>query len=153
MPALLITLKELDADEWDRDLHARQLRAELLALEVDEARLVVGNADPHGAKGAAASTGQLVVSLANSAAFGAVMTSLVQVLRAWIARGQGRQFTLKDGDRSIEVTGANADQQQRAVEAFVRSMVADPETSSEISEAHPGQTERRVGQPAQRRTR
>ncbi|HEX3785574.1 MAG TPA: hypothetical protein VHX38_38470 [Pseudonocardiaceae bacterium] len=124
MSAVVIKFGEADVDAEDRDLLARQLRGELLALEVDEVRLVVEGAVPRNAKGTAASTGELIVSLANSAAFGAVMTSLVQVLRAWISRGQGRNVIVKDGDRSLELTGASVEQQQQAVDTFVRSMAS-----------------------------
>ncbi|HEY2700500.1 MAG TPA: hypothetical protein VGJ45_33915 [Pseudonocardiaceae bacterium] len=122
MPAVLIEFDEADVDEEEHDLLARLLRMELQALELDDVRLPVTASAPTGTKGGAASTGQLVVSLANSAAFGAVLTSLVQVLRAWITRGQGRRVVLKDGERSLELTGASTDQQQQAVDAFARSM-------------------------------
>lgn len=125
MPTLLITFGEADADAESHDRLARQLRLELAALAVDEVRLSSTGSAPPGAKGIAASTGELVVSLANSAAFATVLTSLVQVLRAWIARGQARHVILKDGERSLELTGASLDQQQQAVDAFVRSMTAD----------------------------
>lgn len=124
MPAVLIEFDEADADEAEHDLLARLLRVELQALELDEVRLPVAASAPTGAKGSAASTGQLVVSLANSAAFGAVLTSLVQVLRVWITRGQGRRVVLRDGERCLELTGASTDQQQQAVDAFARSMTA-----------------------------
>ncbi|HEY4457553.1 MAG TPA: hypothetical protein VGN81_24785 [Pseudonocardiaceae bacterium] len=124
MTAVLIEFDEADVDDQGHDLLGRLLRAELQALEVDDVRLPVAATVPAGAKGTAAATGQLIVSLANSAAFGAVLTSLVQVLRAWIARGQGRRVILKDGDRSLELTGASTDQQQQAVDAFARSMTA-----------------------------
>ena len=122
MSVVLIEFAEADVDAEDHDLVAGLLRAELLALDVDDVRLVAVEGVPTGAKGAAATTGGLIVSLANSAALGAVLTSLVQVLRAWITRGQGRRVTLKDGERSLELTGASVDQQQQAVEAFARSM-------------------------------
>ena len=122
MPSVLIEFDEADADAGELDLLVRLLRVELRALEVDDVRMPVTGTAPAGAKGTAASTGQLLVSLANSAAFGAVLTSLVQVLRAWIARGQGRRVVLKDGDRSLELTGASTDQQQQAVAAFARAM-------------------------------
>lgn len=124
MPAVLIEFDEADVDDQEHDLLARLLRMELQALEVDDVRLPVAATVPGGAKGTAATSGQLIVSLANSAAFGAVLTSLVQVLRAWITRGQGRRVILKDGDRSLELTGASTDQQQQAVDAFARSMTA-----------------------------
>lgn len=126
MTDLLITFDAADTDARDRDLFARQLREELLALEVDEVQLAAGTRVPRGAKGTAATSGDLLIGLANSAAFGAVMTSLVQVLRAWIARGQGRQVTMKDGERSLELTGASVEAQKQALEAFVRSMDDDP---------------------------
>lgn len=128
MPVLLIEFGEADIDAEHHDLLARRLRAELLALDVHDVRLVTAGSVPTGTKGTAASTGQLLVSLANSAAFGVVMTSLVQVLRAWIARGQGRRVVLKDGDRSLDLSGASADQQQQAVDAFTRSMTVNPTT-------------------------
>jgi hypothetical protein len=122
MPAVLIEFDQPDVDDAEHDLLVRLLRMELRALEVDDVRMPLATTVPIGAKGTAASTGQLVVSLANSAAFGAVLTSLVQVLRAWITRGQGRRVVLRDGDRSLELTGASTDQQQQAVDAFARAM-------------------------------
>ncbi len=124
MPVVLIEFRDVDVDAEDHDLHGRLLRRELRALDVVDVRLPVAASVPIGAKGTATSTGQLIVSLANSAAFGAVLTSIVQVLRAWITRGQGRRVILKDGERSLELTGANVDQQQQAVDAFARSMTA-----------------------------
>jgi hypothetical protein len=122
MPVVLVEFAETDVGTEDHDLVAALLRTELLELDVDDVRLAAAEGVPAGAKGGAATTGGLIVSLANSAAFGAVLTSLVQVLRAWIMRGQGRRVTLKDGERSLELTGASVDQQQQAVEAFARSM-------------------------------
>src|SRR5262245_56698553 len=96
--SILVTVVDEDAGEVDR--LTRSLRTELLALDVDGVELVHGTA-PEGAKADAALITELVVALAGSP----VLIQLGRVLRDWVNRANGRKLVVRDGDRSIEITG------------------------------------------------
>src|SRR5262249_49515852 len=111
------------------DVLTRQLRQELLQLEVDGVALAHGDEEPGGAKGDVITIGTLVVTLANSAA----LAGACQVLRTWVTRDQGRRAMVKYGREhpmSLEITGANAAQHQQLIDSFLASMQHEQERNS-----------------------
>jgi hypothetical protein len=75
---------------------------------------------PAAAKGLdVAAIGTLVGSLGPVA--GAV-GALVGVLRSWITRDDGRTLRVRLGDREIELTGANRDEERRLIDLFTSSV-------------------------------
>jgi hypothetical protein len=97
------------------DRLSRELRRELLRLDVDDVALAPGGKAPADAKGDPVTVGMLIVSLANSAG----LVGICQVARGWVNRDQGRRITVKDGKRTLEITGASSEQQQQVIDAFL----------------------------------
>jgi hypothetical protein len=109
---------EADAEQTDR--LARQLRAELQDLDVDEVTAAGAAAAPPGAKGVdTAAVGDLLVTMSAS---GGVFASVVAVVRAWLAR-RGGADTVKltiDGD-TLELGRASAEERADLVRTFVQA--------------------------------
>lgn len=126
MPTVYLHVQTSDGDADETDRRTRQLRQELLALDVDDITLPSTHHAPAGAKGDPISIGTLVVSLANSAA----LVEICRVVRAWVTRDHGRRITLKDGDRTLEITGANTAQHQQIIDAFVNNTSPNPRHAS-----------------------
>ncbi|UOZ08319.1 hypothetical protein [Amycolatopsis sp. WQ 127309] len=112
MPTFSLKVREPDPAERDR-LH-RQLRAELLALDVTAADFASATEPPPGAKGDASAITAIVVSLAGSP----VLIQLVGLLRDWVRRGTDRTIRIVDGDRALEITSATARDNREAIEGF-----------------------------------
>lgn len=108
-----------DLDPEDVERLTRQLRAELLELDVESVVTARGGPAPDGSKGIDAEMlGALIVA---SSASGGVLTALVETLRGWLERhtAQRRISVTIDGD-TIEVDRASTEQQDDLVDAFVR---------------------------------
>lgn len=113
-----------DAEQSDRA--TRQLRRELLELDVEDVRPARHGTAPADAKGDPATTGTLLVDLANSAGLAAIF----QLISTWVTRGNGRSITIEDGDRKLTINGADPQQHQQIIDAFVNdtSRTADRHT-------------------------
>ena len=107
MTTISLTVVDEDADRL-----ARQLRTELLGLDVDSADLVLDTNVPPGAKTDMGTVTTIAVTLASSP----VLIQLGGLLRDWVNRANGRKLVVKDGDRSIEITGYDL----KDVAAFLR---------------------------------
>jgi hypothetical protein len=97
------------------DRLTRLLREELLTLDVDDVSLARDRQAPPGARGNAITVGTLIVTIANSAG----LVGVCQLLRTWVTRDHGRSITLKNGKRSLKITGANTAQHQQIIDAFL----------------------------------
>ena len=117
---LLLVLEpdpELDPDACER--LTRQLRTELVELDVESVVPAMGGTTPDGAKGTDPVTlGAVIVALSAS---GGVFTGLIETLRDWLGRHAGRHriSVTIDGD-TIELERATAGQQRELVDAYVR---------------------------------
>lgn len=120
MTTLLVRL----AGDEDLDAETRRLRKALLELDVEDVRLR-GIAAPAGAKGTGTDIGALVVSLGGSAVLTALVTGVCQVLRTWVTRDKDRRVVIEVGDSKLELTGGNAEEQARAIEAFTNTLKPD----------------------------
>jgi hypothetical protein len=107
----------ISADEEPERLDrlTRLFREELLGLDVDGVTLARNGQAPPDARGDAISVGTLIVTLANSAG----LVGLCQLARTWVTRDQGRRIIVKNGKRSLEITGTNTAQQQQVIDAFL----------------------------------
>lgn len=107
--------READGEKLER--LTRQLRSELLELDVEAVELTRGGkAPPKSKAGDAITWGTLLLTLAAS---GGVLTTLIQVLQSWLTRHEQRSLTLEiDGDR-LEITGISSKEQRRLVEAWL----------------------------------
>ncbi len=118
--AVTTVLVQVAGDE-DLDGETRRLRRALLELDVEDVVLPAATA-PDGAKGTGTDIGAMVVSLGGSAVLTSLVTGVCQVLRAWVTRDKDRRVVIKVGDRELELTGGNAEEQARAIEAFRKSV-------------------------------
>jgi len=119
---LKIELVEPEGDpEALADL-VRNLRLELLELDVDSVSSVPAGPAPPGSKGVElAAVAALFVHLNGSRA---AITSVVSTVRAWLQRGRpspGRTLKVTIGERTLELTAATAEQQEQLVQEFIRS--------------------------------
>lgn len=116
---LSISLRDnVDDDELDR--LTRQLRDEIDELDVEAARLARGTPEP-GAKGDPITIGGIVVALASAGVF----TGLVELLKSWALRREGRTVTLKAkaGDQEVELTYSPAETSPEQMTQFVNTVM------------------------------
>jgi hypothetical protein len=110
------------SDNQEPDRAVRELHEEVLRLDVESVTFGEIEFPPFLAKSDGISV-MALVAVANSV----VLASLLQIVRAWIARDHGRSVTLKDGERELRLTGANAKQHQQLIDAF---LAAPPDTAN-----------------------
>jgi Flp pilus assembly CpaE family ATPase len=119
--ALAIQLAEAGADPERLDDLTIQLREELLALDVDDVERVQGGEAPAGSRSIElAAVGALLVTLKESTD---VVASVVNTIREWLRRDPepARTVRVTIGDRTIELSAASSQQQDRLVAEFVRA--------------------------------
>ena len=106
-----------DADAEELAELTRQLREDLLQLDVEAVDLVSGGKAPAGTKAVDPVTaGTLLLTLAAS---GGVLTTLINALQSWLTRHERRGVTLEIGGDKLEVTGISSEEQQRLIEAWL----------------------------------
>lgn len=118
---LHLELRAEGADAERLDELTRQLREELLALDVESVSAPTLGPPPPGAKAVdVAAIGALIVTLRGSVD---LVEKVVTTLRSWLARGRGepRKVVMSVGGHSIELFSATAEQQQALVEEFLRT--------------------------------
>lgn len=104
-----------EADAAELDEATRDLRRELLDLDVEDVQRPDAGPPPAGARAVeVALLGTLLVS-AGQHAVGAV----VDVLAGWLSRRPQRSLKLRIGDDEIELTDASDEQQRELVAAFL----------------------------------
>ncbi|KAA2251170.1 hypothetical protein F0L68_37725 [Solihabitans fulvus] len=114
MTTVFLTLHG-EPDEVDQ--RARELLVELRQLDVDKVAFADEGAAPPLSKGVdPASVSSIAVALASSP----VLVQVVGLLRDWVRRDRDRKMTVKDGKRSLELTGTSADDNRAAIEAFFK---------------------------------
>ncbi|WP_121394906.1 effector-associated constant component EACC1 [Actinokineospora cianjurensis] len=105
------------ADEAEADGLTRQLRSELLELDVDSVDFDDKRTPPEHSKGmdpGALTT--LVVAVSSSP----VLVELARALRDWITRATDRRITITAQDgRTLEITGARTRADHRVIETFL----------------------------------
>ena len=89
-------------------------------LEAEAARLARGTPEP-GAKGDPITVGGIVVALASAGVF----TGLVELLKSWALRREGRTVTLKAkaGDQEVELTYSPAETSPEEMTQFVNTIM------------------------------
>ena len=121
----LIRIDETGADAEHLQWLTGGVRSELRQLDVDDVRPAPSGAAPPGSRGVDAATiGALLVSLGGSAE---AINQILTALRSWVGRGQRSPRTVEVtvGDRTMRLTDATLDQQDRLVEEFIRAVRSD----------------------------
>jgi len=120
---LTISLQD-DVDEEELAQLTRQLRDEIAELGVDAVGLAPGTSLPVGAKGDPITIGSIVISLATAGVF----TGLIELLKAWALRREGRtvHFKAKVQDQEVELSyspeGSKPEDMSRFASKIVTAM-------------------------------
>ena len=114
-----VELVEPDSDPEAHDVLMLDLRQELMQLDVESVSTVPVGPAPPGSKGLdMAAAAALLVQVKGSAR---ALSMLVTAVRTWLQRGQaGPSVRLTIGDRTLELSHATTEQQERLVEEFLR---------------------------------
>jgi hypothetical protein len=111
---------ELDAEADPEELASltRQLRNELLQLDVDSVELPTSGPAPDGSKAIdAVVLGQVVAQLAATAD---ALKVVIGTVKAWLLRGRVvRSIKLHMDDDVLEVTGVSSEDQKRLIDAWI----------------------------------
>jgi hypothetical protein len=122
---IVVTILDADSDAERLDEAAAVLRAELLALDVEDVVPARGGAAPAGTRAFdVAAVGALVVVATNSVE---LVNQLVTTVRAWL-RGRppaGQEVELTVGDKTIRLAAATSEQQERLVNDFLQAIGRD----------------------------
>jgi hypothetical protein len=110
---------EVDDEELDR--LTRQLREEIAELDVAGVQLAKGTELPAGAKGDPITLGSMVVSLASAGVF----TGVIQLVKSWVERREGRTVTFKAKvpEGEVELTYSPAHSSPEEMSRFVNTIV------------------------------
>jgi hypothetical protein len=108
-------------DEEELERLTLQLRDDIAELDVEGVGLMPGALAPPGAKGDPITIGSLIVSLASAGVF----TGLLEVVKAWVLRREGRTVTFKAKlpDREVELAYSPANTSPEAMSHFVNAIV------------------------------
>lgn len=119
----VVTVELLDpgTEPERRDELMLDLRQELTELDVTSVSTVPAGQAPPGSKGFDnAAAAALLVQVQGSAS---ALSMLVSAVRLWLGRGKqpGRSVRLTIGDRTLELSHATSEQQDRLMEEFLRA--------------------------------
>jgi hypothetical protein len=117
---LTITLHD-DVDNDELELLTRQMCEEVGDLDVESVGPAPGGEAPPGSKGDAITIGSIVVALASAGVF----TGLIELLKSWALRREGRTVTVKAkvGDRELELAYSPALASQNEMTRFVSTIL------------------------------
>ncbi|MFJ9870196.1 hypothetical protein [Streptomyces sp. NPDC101165] len=112
----LLVTGESGVDAEELDALGRQLRRQLLELDVDDVRAARSGTDiPFGAKpGELIAAGALVVSLAP-----VVLPAVLQLLDTWMQNRPVHSIKVERDGRSIELGDATPEERQRLIDDFL----------------------------------
>ena len=116
-----VELVEPDGDSEALDVLMRDLRQELLQLDVESVSTVPVGPAPKGSKGLdMAAAAALLVQVQGSVT---ALSMVVSAVRTWLQRGKdpGASVKLTIGDQTLELSRATTEQQERLVQEFLRS--------------------------------
>ena len=106
----------LDGDAEEIAEATRQLRRELLDLDVDAVEAPGAGEPPPGSRAVdVAAIGALVVQLANSQ----LLTAVVGAIGSWLAGSSRRRIKLELGGDVLELTGVSSKEQRRLTDEWL----------------------------------
>ena len=120
---LRLSLVEAGASDEELEAAGGSVREELLALDVTSVRAMPGGPAPDGARGLDAATlGAMLVSLP---ATPPVLAAVVDVLRRWIGRSDGkRSVRIEIAGDSLELSRVSDEEQTLLIEDWLRRRTA-----------------------------
>ena len=109
------------ADQEELDRLTRQLCDEINELDVEDVHLAEGPELPVGAKGDPITIGSIVVALASAGVF----TGLIELIKSWALRREGRTITIKAkvGDREVELAYSPAETSPEEMTQFLDAIM------------------------------
>lgn len=108
---------EADGDAEELDMLVTELRADILGTDVDcVERMPSGPPPPNSKSGTAASLGTLIVTLSNSAA----IVALISTLKTRLSHGRIRRVKITIGQESMSIDNATRTQQAELIESWIR---------------------------------
>jgi hypothetical protein len=116
MPQLKVQIKPEEADDKQEiDSLSRNLRGDLLHLDVEDVQLLYEK-PPSGSRALdGVALGSMVVDIVS----GGAIKEVTQTVQAWIQRNENRSITLEiDGDK-IDVKGISGKDQGKIIDAWV----------------------------------
>jgi hypothetical protein len=119
--ALAIELSEEGSDPARLEELTSRLREELLGLDVEDVARVSAGKAPDGSRAIElAAIGALLVTMQQS---GVLVAKVVNTIREWLKRDPEptRAVKITLGNRTIELTAASSEQQDKLVAEFVRA--------------------------------
>lgn len=109
---------ELDAEEKERI--TRQLREELMGLDVDGVDYVKSGKAPAKARaGDLITWGKLLLLLVPS---GGVLTTLIGVVQSWFTRHNQRSISLEINGNKIDIKDISSEDQKRLIDSWIRNV-------------------------------
>ncbi|MFE7118157.1 hypothetical protein ACFU99_22340 [Streptomyces sp. NPDC057654] len=107
-----------DYDAQELTSLARELRRELLELDVEDVQLAEMERLPAGAKGLGATVGTLLVRRGVSVA----VRHLVEAVRRWAARDLARSAEIEIDGVRLNVTGISDNQQKQLIDVYLERL-------------------------------
>jgi hypothetical protein len=105
---------EGDAEELEK--FSRQLREELMDMDLEAVDFISTGETPEKAKGFPIEWGTLIVALVAS---GGVITTLINVLKSWLTRQDRRSITLEINGDKLEVSSISSEEQQKLIDLWL----------------------------------
>ena len=106
-----------EADEQELEMLSRQLREELMELDVESVDLVRVGEKPVGAKvGEPISWGAILITLF---ATGGVVTTLIKTIESWLSRHERCSLTLELNGDKLEIKGISLQERQKLIDAWI----------------------------------
>ena len=122
-PPLSLNVQIYDlVDEKELDRLTRQLRSDIAKLDIENVTLAPGKQLPPGVvKGDPITIGALIVSLASAGVF----TALIELLKSWALRREGRSVTVKAevGDKKLELSFSPAEASEKEMARFAQAIM------------------------------
>lgn len=132
---LLITIDLSDCTAERTDALTRALRSELLSSEVDSV-VPAPELTPPGAKsGLGQSVGVLLVSGTFTAA---ALSSITQIVKAWLDRAKARAVTIERGGHKLTLAGASHRDQRAVVEEWIRVVSQEKAPDASLADREEG---------------
>ncbi len=118
---LVVKVGDSEADEQRLEEMSLALRRELLQLDVDDVEQLHAGQAPTGTRAFdVAAVGALLVTLTSSAT---AVAGVIDTVRGWLVRGSSaRTVELSIGDKTLKLSGASDEQQERLIREFVSSV-------------------------------
>lgn len=109
---------ELEAEEKERA--TRQLREELMGLDVDAIDFVRAGKAPAKAKaGDPITWGKLLLMLVPS---GGVLTTIIGAIQSWLTRHNQRSISLEVNGNKIDVDDISSEDQKRLIDSWISNI-------------------------------